>query len=66
MSTAQIIADLARAKATFQLRAIKAAMGWPYAVDLGASPDGDRAGGPSDLSRYASQPEALIPSAVRA
>ena len=63
MSTAQIIADLARAKVTFQLRAIKAAMGWHYSVDMGASPDGDRAGGPSDLSRCASQPEALIPSA---
>ena len=45
MSTAQIIADLARAKATFQLRAIKAAMGWPYAVrDSGRHPEGENAG----------------------
>lgn len=41
MSAAQIIADLARAKATFQLRAIKAAMGWPYAIrDSDGSPKG--------------------------
>lgn len=32
-------------------------------VNLGASPDGDRAGGPTDLSRFASQPKALIPCA---
>lgn len=31
--------------------------------DNGASADADRAGGPTDLSRFASQPEALIPSA---
>lgn len=32
-------------------------------MDKGASDKSDRAGGPADLSRCASQPEALIPSA---
>ena len=32
-------------------------------MTYGASPDADRAGGPTDPSRDASRPEALIPSA---
>lgn len=32
-------------------------------MNKGVSPDGDRAGGPADLSRCASQPKALIPDA---
>jgi hypothetical protein len=32
---------------------------------MGASAKADRAGGPADLSRCASQPEALIPCAAR-